>query len=255
MEHKNKYIDFNCDLAQISGAGQEDKGLELIDYVSSVNIACGFHSGDPISINNAIQNCRFKHKVIGAHIGLPSTISDISTLSEQDIESIVLYQLGAISSFAQANSLNIEHVRPHGLMYRLMSENLEFTVNVAKAIRKFNKWLLLYGPAGSVLEQAGADTKLNIAREIVLNMPYNLDGSINYDSEPISDKDLLLARLKRLAYYSDIQVSENEFAKVDFDTIHFSSGDSTLELISEALNIIKARPVNYNKAAVSGWVE
>lgn len=255
MEHRIKFIDFNCDLAQVSDINEQDKGLGLVDFVSSVNVASGVHSGNPLAISNAIQHCRFKHKVVGAHIGLPNSITDISELSVDDIEAIVLYQLGAISSFAKANSLNIEHVRPHGLMYKLMSENFDFTVNVAKAIRKFNKWLLLYGPTGDVLEKAGIEAKLNIAREIVLNMPYNTDGLISFNSTPIEDNDLLLAKLKRLIYHSDIEVEQGQFIKVKFDTIHFSTGENSIELIKEASSIVSPRPVNFNNAAASGWVE
>ena len=256
MEHKTKFIDFNCDLAQVTDINEDDYGLELIDYVSSVNIACGFHSGNPFAMNKAIQHCRFKNKVVGAHISLPTSVTDINLLSEQDIEAIVLYQLGAISSFAKANSLNIEHVRPHGVMYKLMSENLEFTVAVAKAIRKFSKWLLLYGPVGDVLEKAGIDAKLNIAREIVLNMPYKTDSAIDFDSNPILDNELLLTRLKQLIYHSEIQTAKGEAIKVVFDTIHLSSHqESVLELLKDAQNIVKPRPVNFNNAAVSGWVE
>lgn len=255
MEHRTKFIDFNCDLAQVSDIGEEDKGLGLIDYVSSVNIACGFHSGNPLAISNAIQHCRFKNKVVGAHIGLPDTISDVASLSEDAIEAIVLYQLGALDSFAKANSLNIEHVRPHGYMYQLMSENLEFTTSVAKAIRKFNKWLLLYGPAGDVLEKAGAEAKLNVAREVVLNMPYNSDGLINFSATPISDNELLISKLKRLIYHSDVEVEQGQFVKINFDTIHFSTNENVIDFLKEASQIVSPRPVNFNNAAASGWVE
>lgn len=254
MENNKKCVDFNCDLAQTAALEDEDKSLEIIDYMSSVNISCGFHAGCPVSIKRAVEHCKFKNKVIGAHIGLPVSFENPADLSDEDIESIVIYQLGAISSFAKANSLNIEHVRPHGLMYKFAAENKEFSLAVAKAIKKFSEWLVYYGAAGKILAEVAEELDINIAKEVLLNKTYNKDGGVNFDSD-FKDTGKSLIRIRRLINLSEIDIMDDEYTKIDFDTIHFSSyAQNVAELAKEANTIIIPRPVNYNKVVESGWV-
>ena len=151
-ENNKKCVDFNCDLAQ-TNAAEEDKALELIERVSSVNIACGLHTGCPLAMKKAIEHCKFKNKVIGALIGLPEGINDALSLGEEEIEAFVLYQLGAISAFAKAYSLNVEHVRPHGVMYELAAQNKDFSVSIAKAVKKFSEWFVYYGAMGQCFKK------------------------------------------------------------------------------------------------------
>ena len=118
LENKEiKSIDFNCDLAQSFGVYKNDSEYELLDYVSSVNVSCGFHAGDPIAIKNALNEAKQRNIAVGAHIGF----NDIQgfgykemKMDEDELEALVIYQLGAIMSFAKTFKLEIEYVRPHG---------------------------------------------------------------------------------------------------------------------------------------------
>ena len=225
MDNK-KNIDFNCDLA-LTDASEQDKAFELADYVSSVNIACALHSGCPLSMKKAIDNCKFKNKVIGALIGLPETVKEPLELSEEEIEAIVLYQLGAISAFAKAYSLNIEHVRTHGEMYKLAAENLEFSIKIAKAVKKYSKWLVLYGAMGEVLKQTVEAVNIRCAAEFVIE-----------NEESVS-------KLEEMIALDNIP-----------DTLHFSVETAdVIELLKKTSQLVHPRPVNYNRAALSGWVE
>jgi len=255
MDENRKFIDFNIDLAQVTNVDDVDKALDLIENVSSVNISCGFHAGTPISIKNAVNHCKHKEKVIGAHIGLPNFVSDATLLSDDDIDAIVLYQLGAISAFAKSESLNVEFVRPHGQMYRLMSENLDFSLKIAKSVKKFSEWFVLYGAYGDILAETSATLNINIAQELSADKPYLKHVKIDYDSTSFIDTGLSLIRLRRLSNLSELELPDNEFAKVEFDTIHFSvNNPNAMQLLSEAKNIFVPRPVNYNKVVESGWV-
>ena len=121
LERKSiKNIDFNCDLAQAYGIYKNNTEYELLDYVSSVNISCGFHAGEPTTIKEAVLKAKEKNVVIGAHIGF----NDIQgfgyrpvELKEDELEALVVYQIGALMSFAKAYGVSVEHVRPHGAMY------------------------------------------------------------------------------------------------------------------------------------------
>ena len=113
MERKSvKTIDFNCDLAQAYGVYRNNSESDFIKYVSSVNISCGFHAGDPMTIKNALLLAKENNVVIGAHIGY----SDIQgfgyrpiDLTEEELEALVIYQVSALMSFAKAFKLEIEH--------------------------------------------------------------------------------------------------------------------------------------------------
>ena len=253
-KNSKKCVDFNINLAQVFDSDNVDKGFALIDYASSVNISCDISSGCPVAIKNAVQHCKFNSKEIGALISLPNTNKSPLELSEEEIESIVLYQLGAISAFTDAYSLNIEHVRPFGLMYKLASENLAFSTSIANAVKKFSKWLTLYGAAGEILKETEAAANINIAQEVFFDKKYTESSLIDFSGDVNFSESELKDRLHRLIENSEVIISENNFAKVEFDTIHFDV-ENSLELIKEANNVVVPRSVNYNKVVASGWVE
>lgn len=250
-------LDFNCDLAQSFGVYKNDREFDLLDYVSSVNISTGFHAGDPIAIKNALLKAKEKNVVIGAHIGfndIQGFGSRPMILSEEETETLVIYQVGALMSFAKAFGLEVEHVRPHGAMYRLASENFTFSCAIAKAVKKCSQWLTYVGASGDVISKVGDFVKLPIAKEIKLSSIYNADGTIDYKSNEISDVELSIRRLQGIIKSSQISNNAGGFSVVEANTIHFSSNENSLELIQKASEIITPKPVNYSKVESSGWV-
>lgn len=258
MERKRiDKIDFNCDLAQCFGVYRNDAEYNLLDYVSSANISCGFHAGDPSSIRDALLAAKSKNVVVGAHIGFDDIQGFGYTpmnLSEDDLEALVIYQIGAISSFAKVYNMEIEYVRPHGAMYVMAAQNPQFAIALAKAIRKCSEWLVYYGAYGDATEQVSE--YLNVAYEISLEKTYNVDGSVDYSAKDIENTNVSISRLRELLNNS--QVMNNDCGKtiVKADTIHFTNRISNaVELISQAREIISPLPVNYKNACASGWVE
>lgn len=260
LERKQiKNIDFNCDLAQSFGIYKNTSEYKLLDYVSSVNISCGFHAGDPRTIREALLHAKEKNIVVGAHIGF----DDIQgfgyrpmELAEDEIEALVMYQVGALMSFAKSYGLEIEHVRPHGAMYKMAAEDFSFACSIAKAVKKCSQWLVYYGAAGDVTAKVGEYINLPVAHEISLEKSYNLDGSIDFSAKDIENTNVSIGRLKELLNNS--QVMNNECGKtvVQADTIHFTNRISNaLDLITQARSIITPVPVNYKNACASGWVE
>lgn len=252
---KTLSLDFNCDLAQSFGVYKNDSEFDLLDYVSSVNIATGFHAGDPIAIKNALLKAKEKNVVIGAHIGfndIQGFGSRAMNLTEEEVETLVIYQVGALMSFASAYGLEVEHVRPHGAMYQLASENFTFACAIAKAIKKCSQWLTYVGATGDIISKVGEYVKLPIAKEIKLNKIYNTDGTIDYKTEEIKDNDLMIRRLQGIIKSGQISNNANGFSPIEANTIHFSS--SSLDLIKRATEIITPKPVSYAKVESSGWV-
>lgn len=254
-----KNIDFNIDAAQGFGVFKNNIETELLDKVSSVNISCGFHAGDPLLIREFLLKCKENNLTIGAHIGF-NDIRGLGyrpmELSPEEIEAIVLYQIGALASFAKAYSLEIEHVRPHGAMYKLASENYEFSIAIAKAIQKFDKWLNYTGLDNEILERVSADTGIVVNREVFFDKYYTQDCKVDWESNGkfINDDDAL-NRIRTITFSSQIKLGNGQFMPVNCDTIHFDTKNPNIvNLLTKANEIVTPTPTNYNKAQTSGWV-
>lgn len=253
---KNRYIDYNIDLIEIAKNIGTKEIDSVIDKVSSVNISSCNRNISPIDIKKAMQLCKFKHKVVGANIFLPDSVEKPLELSEEDIEAIVLYQLGAISAFATSESMNIEYVRPQGIMNELFVEDYEFAIKVANAVKKFNKWFLLYGPTCENLVKVGESIGINTVQEVCLYRHYKQGAVIDFNNDSALEYGAQLIRLRRLMNLSEIETEEGVYSKITFDSISFDASDLKLvELLNEANCIVLPRPVNFNNAAASGWVE
>lgn len=248
-------IDFNCDLAQGFGVYKNEKEFELLDYVSSVNISAGFHAGDPLTIKEAMLKAKEKNVVIGANIGfndLQGFGMRAVNLSDEETEALVIYQVGALMSFAKAYGLEVEYVRPHGAMYQMASENFTFSCAIAKAIKKCSRWLTYVGASGDTITKTGEFAELPIAKEIDLTKIYNVDGTINFKEEDVKDFDILTRRLQRYLQYSQIDNTAQGTTFIDANTMHFSV--NSFELLKKAYELITPKPVNYSKVESSGWV-
>jgi len=260
LERKSiKTIDFNCDLAQGYGVYRNNNELEFLNHVSSVNVSCGFHAGDPMTIKNALLAAKERNVVIGAHIGY----DDIQgfgyrpiDLSDDELEALIVYQVGALLSFAKAYKLEIEHVRPHGAMYKKAGEDFRFATIIARAIQKTSQWLTYYGPLGDVTQKVGDYVKIPVAQELQLEKIYTKDLNIDYAVQDAFSTDSCIRRLQNFVHTSQINnnADGNTFANVD--TIHFSNKyPNSLEVLIKAKGIITPEPVNYGKVKTSGWVE
>ena len=260
LEKKSiKNIDFNCDLAQAYGVYKNNQEFELLDYVSSVNISCGFHAGDPITIKEALLKAKEKNVAIGAHIGF----NDIQgfgyrpvNLKEDELEALVVYQVGAIMSFAKAYGLSIEHVRPHGAMYKMAGEDFTYSTAIAKAIKKCSDWLVYYAPIGDITAKVGDYVNIQVAQELMLEKTYNEDLTIDYAIPDNTNNFDLIKRLQHLLHTSQIRNNLGGMNYADVNTIHFSNKyKNSMELIKDARRMITPAPINYINAKASGWVD
>ena len=260
LEKKSiKSIDFNCDLAQAYGVYKNNQEFELLDYVSSVNISCGFHAGDPVTIKDALLKAKEKNVAIGAHIGF----NDIQgfgyrpvELKEDELEALVVYQVGAIMSFAKAYGLSIEHVRPHGAMYKAAGEDFTFSAAIAKAVKKCSDWLVYYAPMGDITSKVSEYVNIPVAHELSLEKTYNPDLTIDYAIQDNTNNYDIIKRLQHLLHTSQIRNNLGGMSYADVNTIHFSNKyKNSMDLIKEAYRLITPQPVNYINAKASGWVE
>lgn len=175
-------IDLNCDMGENAG-----NDAAAMPYISSVNIACGFHAGGPMVMKQTVE-LAVKHNVaIGAH---PS-YQDVEgfgrrdmNLSSDEIESLVLYQVGALAGFAKAAGAELMHVKPHGALYNQAATDRTVAHAVARGVAKFSKSLILVGLAGSALVAAGVVEGLKVANEAFPDRAYNFDGTLMPRQQP-----------------------------------------------------------------------
>lgn len=253
-----KHIDFNIDAAQGFGIYKNNIEADLIKYVSSVNISCGFHAGDPLLIREYLQKCKQQNVTIGAHIGF-NDIQGLGyrpmELSVEEVEAIVIYQIGAIASFAKAYGQTIDHVRPHGAMYKLASENFDFALSIAKAIQKFDKWLVFTCLDNEVLTQVSEETGIVVNRELFVDKYYTQEFKPDWENKRFISVDDSLNRIRTTMYSSQVKLGNGIFMPVNCNTIHFDTKNpDVLQVLKRAKDIVTPTPFNYNKAELSGWV-
>ncbi|HEV3410349.1 MAG TPA: 5-oxoprolinase subunit PxpA [Chthoniobacterales bacterium] len=169
-------IDLNSDLGE--GAGHD---RELLGLVSSANIACGLHAGDPDLMREAILSAKERNVAIGAHPGFHDRESfgrrEIS-LPSHEIFSLVVYQLGAFQALAHSLGMRPRHVKPHGALYNMAAREEEIAEAIVRAVMAVDRKLILFAPTNTELSRAAENHELQYAREVFADRNYMPDGSL-----------------------------------------------------------------------------
>jgi UPF0271 protein len=179
-------MDLNSDLGESYGIYTIGNDEALMPFITSANIACGFHAGDPQVMYHTVQVAKAHGVGIGAHPGYP----DLSgfgrrtlKMSESEVEAMVLYQLGALSAFTRAQGAVLRHVKPHGALYNHAAQDLPTARAITRAVTRFDSNLILVGLAGSFLIQAAVEFGIPYAREGFIDRAYKSDGTLLPRSE------------------------------------------------------------------------
>ncbi len=185
----SKTIDLNCDMGESFGAWEMGTDAALMDVVSSINVACGFHAGDASTIRKTIETAINKGVAIGAHPSFPDLQGfgrREMSLSAQEIFDIVLYQVASLKGICEAYGTKLHHVKPHGALYNLAAKNSEIARPIAEAVYKIDSNLIFYGLAESCLISEAKSIGLKTANEVFADRTYQSDGTLTPRSEPNS---------------------------------------------------------------------
>lgn len=180
-------IDLNCDMGESFGAWRMGNDAELMNYVSSINVACGFHAGDSTTMRKTVQLAQAKGVAIGAHPSFPDLQGfgrREMSLSVQEIFDMVLYQVSALRGICEAVGAKLHHVKPHGALYNLAAKDEEIATAIAEAVKKIDKELIFYGLSGSFLITEAKKIGLKTASEVFADRTYQNDGSLTPRSMP-----------------------------------------------------------------------
>jgi UPF0271 protein len=174
-------IDLNCDMGESFGRYTLGSDEALMPLITSANIACGFHAGDPLVMEATVGLAARLGVGVGAHPGYP----DLQgfgrrnlDLAPEEAEALALYQVGALAGFARAAGVELAHVKLHGALYNQAAKDRALAQALARGVARFNKSLILVGLAGSALVAAGAEAGLRVANEGFADRAYNADGSL-----------------------------------------------------------------------------
>jgi UPF0271 protein len=172
----NLVVDLNSDLGE--GAGHDE---EILDLVSSANIACGFHAGDPASIYASIQAAHDRGVAVGAHPSFADRENfgrKEMTLEPAALYSLVAYQVGAFQALARAASVEMNHVKAHGALYNMAARDRPLADLIARAVLSIDPKLILFAPSASELDLAATEYGLQTASEVFADRNYLADGSL-----------------------------------------------------------------------------
>lgn len=224
-EAERVMLDVNCDLAQSFGVYRNDLEFELLPYVSSVNISCGLHSGDPMIINKALKFAADNNLSVGAHIGYPDLQGfgyREMDLSEEEIEALVLYQIGALQAMAKTYGLKVCHVRLHGALYKKALTDFRTMCAIANAVKKANDWMILLCAPCVNLEKACEVAGIKYAAEVFLDKKYDTDGLPMFEENDVVDVEYYKNQLESVIKNSEIINVNGGKTKINCHSIHLN---------------------------------
>ncbi len=216
----NLSVDLNADL----GEGAAGEG-ELLALVSSANIACGFHAGDPGSMTASILAAKAAGVAVGAHPGLADRENfgrRELPITPGEVFALVAYQVGAFQAVATSLGVRPNHVKPHGALYNMAARDPALAEAVTRAMLAVDRQLLLFAPAGSALARAASAIKLRVAREVFADRNYLPDGSLVPRTQPdalLHDAEEAAERVLRMLRENVVRAVDGSDIPLEVDTI------------------------------------
>jgi UPF0271 protein len=220
-----KTIDLNCDLGESFGAWTMGQDEALLEVVTSANIACGFHAGDPATMMRTVRLAAAKGVALGAHPSLPDLQGfgrRTMTITPEEARGLTLYQVGALEGFARAAGTKLHHVKPHGALYNMAAKDRSLADAIAGAARDFDPSLILVGLSGSESVKAGEAMGLRCCREVFADRGYETDGSLSPRGEPgamITDEDIAVSRVLRMVLEGRVESRTGPVVALQADTV------------------------------------
>lgn len=203
-------IDINCDMGESFGAYRIGEDEKIIRYITSANIACAFHAGDPAVMEKTVKLARENGVAIGAHPGYPDLMGfgrrNLETFPGE-IKRYVLYQVGAMAAFAAADGCRLQHVKPHGALYNYAARNEQAAAEIIEAVKAFDPGLVLFALAGSLCAEMAGASGLRVAREAFPDRAYTkegqlaprkLEGAVIHDPQKVHERVLKLVKTGKI---------------------------------------------------------
>ena len=243
-------IDLNCDLGESFGAYTIGMDAQVIPYVTSANVACGFHAGDAVVMERTVALCKASGAAVGAHPGLPDLQGfgrRVMKISPAEAGAFVTYQVGALKAFCDAAGVPLHHVKPHGALYNMAGRDRELADAIARAVQSAAPGAVLLALSGSEMVRAAQAVGLPVASEVFADRGYRPDGSLVPRGTPgamIEDEDEAIARVIRMVKEGKVRACDGTDIAIRADSVCVhGDGPKALAFVRKISAALKASGV------------
>jgi len=218
-------VDLNCDMGESFGAYQIGADEAVFPFITSANVACGFHGGDPTVMRLTVNRAKQHGVAVGAHPGFPDLIGfgrRNMDVAPDDAYDMVVYQVGALLGVARAAGVELQHVKAHGALYNMAATKPDLAAAIARAVRDLDRGLVLFGLPGSHLISEGESAGLTTASEAFADRNYMPDGSLvsrKRADAHVHDADEAVARAIRMVREGKVRAVDGTDVVMRADTI------------------------------------
>jgi len=242
-------IDINCDLGESYGAFKVGNDEKIMPHITSANIACGFHAGDPITIMQTVNLAKKHNVAIGAHPSYPDLLGfgrREMQLTSEEVKHYTIYQISALHGFAKIAGISLQHIKPHGALYNTAVKDEKSSKGIVDAVKALDSNLIIFAPPKSLLAKVAVDAGLRVAHEFFADRAYNSDGSLVSRKQPnaiIQDPRKVVERAIKTVKEHTVLAVNGEVVKLGaVHTICVHGDTSTAVELAEALKkgLIKA---------------
>lgn len=214
-----------ADLGESFGAYKIGNDEKIIPLITSANIACGYHAGDPVVMDKTLLLCKENETSVGAHPGFPDLIGfgrrQINA-SPKEVESYVTYQIGALDAFCRKYGLKLNHVKPHGALYNMAVKNTDYAMAIVRAVKNFDSSIKLLAPFGSQMISQAEKQGIDFACEIFADRAYESDGSLvarTKEGAMIIDENEAVERVLSMIINGNVKAINGDIINIKADSV------------------------------------
>ena len=218
-------VDLNADLGESFGAYTIGMDAEVLEFITSANVACGFHAGDPVVKQKTVEMAVKANTAVGAHPGFPDLQGfgrRNMVISPEEAKAYIKYQVGALNAFAAGCGIRLQHVKPHGAFYNMAAKDCKLAEAICQGIYEVDQDLILLGLAGSEHIKAAEKIGLRSASEVFADRGYTDDGTLVPRKLPgamIHDRKLAIDRTVRMVKEGVVETVSGNLIPIKADSI------------------------------------
>jgi len=242
-------MDLNVDMGESFGRYILGNDAEVMKYITSANIACGYHAGDPMVMAKTVMLAKENNVAVGAHVGLPDKQGfgrRRINITKDELRNDILYQVGALDAFLKVNNMKLQHVKPHGILYRMIEDEDIYAEALLEVVGSYNPDLYIFTERGTVLWEKGIKNGFKMLSEVFIDLDYDDNGKWVLERvkkakspEEVAERAVLVATEKK------IKTITGKFINVEADTM-CCHGDAP-----NAVEIVKKVKEEFDKRNIS----
>ncbi len=247
-------IDINCDMGESFGTYRLGRDEEILDYITSANIACGFHAGDPSTMKKTVRLALEKGVGIGAHPGFQDLIGfgrREMQVSPEEAYDLVIYQIGALYAFTKAEGGKLQHVKPHGALFNMAAKDAVLSEAISEAVYDVDPELILFGLSGGELVKAAKRIGLRAASEVFSDRTYQFDGTLTSRREAnalIKDPAEAINQVVRMVKEQRVTSVQGDEIRIKADTVCIhGDGEHALQFAKQISETLKRENIEIKK--------